>query len=349
MRPLTGATDLLTSRERCRSTADGLSPNPPTSASPVTCYITTEAELDAAEEAEIGSSQQTSPWHRQKLGIVDSSCRAATLHREPSSPNFQSGYTSPSLSSDRPDMTSSHQLQPPTPSWSAISGPPSAISSTSSRRQSLTASSVDIYGSSAASLERLPRREPTPMADTDNPAQQLIMPSLNVPRRRPFTEAGKALGKLKILVAGQNGMSRLSCSATSLFASCRSLIVSTGIGKTSLIRSLAQTCEHIVHMDPVDSPHVDHFNEIHASTRPCPWWQSTELNSFVSSSRRRRSSTDEVLDRNLCFVDPLIRNRSSVSLDIVGSSVIDLLTCRRLSVTKRRMSNLSSSRCYKSR
>ena len=34
---------------------------------------------------------------------------------------------------------------------------------------------------------------------------QLIMPSLTVPRRRPFSEVGKSLGKLKIMVAGQTG------------------------------------------------------------------------------------------------------------------------------------------------
>lgn len=34
---------------------------------------------------------------------------------------------------------------------------------------------------------------------------QLVMPSIQMPRRRPFTTRGKAMGKLKILVAGQAG------------------------------------------------------------------------------------------------------------------------------------------------
>lgn len=36
-------------------------------------------------------------------------------------------------------------------------------------------------------------------------APQLVMPSINMPVRRPFTEKGKEVGKLKILVAGSKG------------------------------------------------------------------------------------------------------------------------------------------------
>jgi hypothetical protein len=48
------------------------------------------------------------------------------------------------------------------------------------------------------------------MADNqghDTSIPQLIMPSLTVPHRRPFSEVGKSLGKLKIMVSGRNGMS----------------------------------------------------------------------------------------------------------------------------------------------
>lgn len=38
-------------------------------------------------------------------------------------------------------------------------------------------------------------------------APQLIMPSLMMPIRRPFTERGKALGRLKVLLAGGSGKS----------------------------------------------------------------------------------------------------------------------------------------------
>ncbi|KAM5345556.1 hypothetical protein ACJ41O_011417 [Fusarium nematophilum] len=77
------------------------------------------------------------------------------------------------------------------------------------------------------------------------------MPSLTVPRRRPFSDVGKSLGKLKIMVAGKSG-----------------------IGKTSLIKTLAQRCEHIVHMDPIEHGSAVHATETYASSRPHPWWRS---------------------------------------------------------------------------
>jgi hypothetical protein len=41
--------------------------------------------------------------------------------------------------------------------------------------------------------------------------------------------------------------------------------------------------------------------EIHASTRPYPhWWTDVEETRVL---RRRKSSIDEILERNLCFVD----------------------------------------------
>lgn len=34
---------------------------------------------------------------------------------------------------------------------------------------------------------------------------QLVMPSIQMPSRRPFTTKGKAMGKLKVMVAGETG------------------------------------------------------------------------------------------------------------------------------------------------
>lgn len=39
----------------------------------------------------------------------------------------------------------------------------------------------------------------------DSSEQELVMPVLTVPHRRPFTETGKSIGSLKILVAGRKG------------------------------------------------------------------------------------------------------------------------------------------------
>ncbi|KAA8614754.1 CDC3 Septin family protein [Pyrenophora tritici-repentis] len=128
---------------------------------------------------------------------------------------------------------------------------------------------------------------------------QLVMPVMQMPTRRPFTTRGKAMGKLKVMVAGE-----------------------TGLGKSSLIRSIVQACEDIVHVDPLSpSPLIaqsrppksrsrtrkaghagtTRVTETHASTKPYPhWWADIEESRVL---RRRKSGTDTVLERNICFVD----------------------------------------------
>ncbi|KAF3902251.1 Septin-4 [Arthrobotrys entomopaga] len=125
---------------------------------------------------------------------------------------------------------------------------------------------------------------------------QFIMPTIKMPSRRPFTARGKELGRLKVLVAGDSG-----------------------IGKTSLIKSIIQANEDIVHVDPwvytTPSSSVtssfyggkdtigttNTLTEIYGSTKPYPTWWSDFEDSRVL--RRRKSSGETVLERNVCFVD----------------------------------------------
>lgn len=103
-------------------------------------------------------------------------------------------------------------------------------------------------------------------------------------------------------------------------------------GKTSLIKSLVQLCEDIVHVDEVPSPVSQPPRprptsrsqtgprqnaaskttcvEIYASTKPYPtWWSDLEDSRIL---RRRKSTGDVVLERNLCFVDTgVVGNASS--------------------------------------
>ena len=51
--------------------------------------------------------------------------------------------------------------------------------------------------------------EDDPLPDIQDSAPQLIMPSIKMPSRRPFTDRGKAMGRLKILIAGDSGMQSL--------------------------------------------------------------------------------------------------------------------------------------------
>lgn len=110
---------------------------------------------------------------------------------------------------------------------------------------------------------------------------------------------------------------------------------STGVGKTSLIKALVQSCEHIVHIDPIAShsnalisqssgtrrgrskssrnqTRTTEISEIFASTRPYPEWWS-DLDDF-QLLKRRKSVDDTILDRNICFIDtPGYSDGASVS------------------------------------
>jgi hypothetical protein len=78
-------------------------------------------------------------------------------------------------------------------------------SSPSSRRNS----ELDFYTDEAASQAIVSSGEderdmPSEVLDSSS-ASQLVMPSISMPSRRPFTEKGKNMGKLKVLLAGDSG------------------------------------------------------------------------------------------------------------------------------------------------
>ncbi|KAF1841857.1 uncharacterized protein K460DRAFT_291569 [Cucurbitaria berberidis CBS 394.84] len=186
---------------------------------------------------------------------------------------------------------------PPIPPSAMPSSPKSV--SLHSLKLSDEESTLDDLASQAITSSGEEEEDATVQEDAVSSFPQLVMPSIQMPTRRPFTTKGKAMGKLKIMVAGQ-----------------------TGIGKTSLIRSIVQLCEDIVHVDPLSpSQSFSHppppksksrkgktehtattrITEIHASTKPYPhWWTDVEESRIL---RRRKSSVDAVLERNICFVD----------------------------------------------
>lgn len=205
-------------------------------------------------------------------------------------------------------------LQSPAPSASLPSSPKST--STRSFRHSDEDSIQDDAGSQAvASSGDEDADSPPEMQDS---APQLIMPSIKMPSRRPFTQRGKDIGRLKVLIAGDSGK---PFSVQMMVESHADH--STGVGKTSLIKSIVQLCQDIVHVDPLSSspptlpstqptkrpsksrttslPLTRQITEVYASTRPYPsWWSEFEESKIL---RRRKSMGDTVLERNLCFVD----------------------------------------------
>nr|XP_036577561.1 heat shock protein [Colletotrichum truncatum]KAF6784559.1 heat shock protein [Colletotrichum truncatum] len=189
--------------------------------------------------------------------------------------------------------------RPMTPVLGEVSGPCSAISSSSSRRNSL-AGSLSEYQESFVMSAFCASEASRPLSNYGSEGvQQFIMPTISVPSRRPFTEVGKSLGRLKILVAGKSGL-----------------------GKTSLIKAITQSCQHIVHVDPTlpvvpasagllpldahpnDPPICQgtfQITETFASTKPYPpWWKEPAQSSPIPNTG---SSVDMILDRNICLID----------------------------------------------
>lgn len=95
--------------------------------------------------------------------------------------------------------------RPITPLMLAASGPASAISGVSSRRNSVTASLSEENASQALSMSMELEPEVSPSMMDSGSAPQLVMPSIKMPSRRPFTEEGKRIGRLKVLIAGDSG------------------------------------------------------------------------------------------------------------------------------------------------
>lgn len=100
--------------------------------------------------------------------------------------------------------------QPITPLMLATPGPASAISGASSRRNSLTASLSDEIASQALTMSLELEPEISSVMMDSGSAPQLVMPSIKMPSRRPFTDEGKRIGRLKVLVAGDSGAYRTS-------------------------------------------------------------------------------------------------------------------------------------------
>lgn len=150
---------------------------------------------------------------------------------------------------------------------------------------------------------------------------QLVMPSIAMPARRPFTERGKRMGRIKIMVIGPHG-----------------------VGKTDLIQSICRICDDVVHVDPptclpshatsaADVMHAEARTpcvETLASTRPYPsWWTDMESRRMLL---RRKSMGEGVLERNLCFID---------TPDVGDEQVVEQLS-QLVDATMRRTASLES-------
>ncbi|EFY87505.1 hypothetical protein MAC_06482 [Metarhizium acridum CQMa 102] len=300
MRPLPSAITNSSGRDQNHDNCDTLSQPKPVAS--LDCFITTESSL-MDDDSTQGRAEAISTV--QDYTYTQKATTNQNMHE--SDGPWLLPQPDPAPSSAASSNAGQGRSLPPTPVFASSHGPGSANSIPSSPGElSSVAMSEDAH-SLSASLSELPPSH-SPVTDTSpivprGLTPQLVMPSLTVPQRRPFSEIGKSLGKLKVLVTGRRG-----------------------IGKTSLILAIAQSSAHIVHMDTVVSASKDMATDVYASTRPKPWWR-TDLDHDLSG-RRRSSTSDQVLDRNICFVDcPVYGDDiqgSSPAVDYVESRLAQL-------------------------
>lgn len=124
---------------------------------------------------------------------------ASTGYSSPSQPS-QENHSPPSMSQSLASLSFSSQAP--------LSSIPSSPKSTSNRSfRHSDEESMDDGGSQAiASSEDDDAELRSSIQDS---APQLIMPSIKMPSRRPFTERGKGMGRLKVMIAGDSGMRKI--------------------------------------------------------------------------------------------------------------------------------------------
>lgn len=124
------------------------------------------------------------------------------------SPSFKSsGDVSRNVSPSHERRPSQTTLSRPySPLSLGSPAPPSLLSCTHSRRNSDDGSYMDDLASQAvASSGDEEQAVGLGLMDSGS-APQLVMPSIKMPSRRPFTEKGKSMGRMKVLIAGDSGM-----------------------------------------------------------------------------------------------------------------------------------------------
>ena len=114
-------------------------------------------------------------------------------HEHPSPPSMSHSTTSLSLDSQAP-----------------LSSLPSTPKSTSNR--SLRPS--DEESTDEQAILSSEEEEVEHQQGLHDSAPQLVMPSIKMPSRRPFTERGKAMGRLKVMIAGDSGMAKETFKST---------------------------------------------------------------------------------------------------------------------------------------
>lgn len=156
----------------------------------LSCFITTEADLDLTSESS-----------RPEVHAYKRSLSSSPL------PSGRSGQRRQQPKPASPSDVALAISKPLAPTFIEPFGPASDISIPSSPEMAFSSSlSEEPDSMSLAELSpvRSPHQQPASNA-AGSSIPQLVMPSLSVPRRRPFSEVGRSLGRLTLLVTGQAG------------------------------------------------------------------------------------------------------------------------------------------------
>ncbi|KAK2032784.1 hypothetical protein LX32DRAFT_611214 [Colletotrichum zoysiae] len=330
MRPLPGSNAFAGNASSSDGASDSFASASQSTATQMSFILTNESTIDSSLTAQCSLAPRLRDQRKQTahtmLGDISTPNRELSIAPLPTVPRSTSALPPRDASAHRSVPTASmpprisqtppplFTSQPMTPVLYGVSGSCSAISSSSSRRNSLVGSLSEYQESFVMSAFGASEHGQPQSAYSGEAAQQFIMPTINVPNRRPFTETGKSIGRLKILLAGRSGL-----------------------GKTALIRAITQSCSHIVHVDPTmpvamasagllpantlpnDPPILQgtfQITETFASTKPYPpWWKESLQPSCVSGTG---SVDDTILDRNICLVDTPGYQETCRPVDTVG-------------------------------
>jgi hypothetical protein len=122
------------------------------------------------------------------------------------SPTLKSSTESRNVSPSHQRRASQATISRPfTPLSFGSPAPASILSSPDSRRNSDVGSYMDDVASQAIVSSGDEDRDTGSELIDSGSAPQLVMPSIKMPSRRPFTERGKNMGRLKVLIAGDSG------------------------------------------------------------------------------------------------------------------------------------------------
>lgn len=219
MRPTQAALDQAESRPRKLSAADPSTlPSDRLSATPSTFFLSRDAESSQSPTERRGSSRLVTEAVSSLQDFIDDTGSASkpTQHivdGRRSGSRRRSTIRPTTFDRSRRESSAdrhSHTQEPiervvtpsPLPSMAtSLPESPQSLSSRSVPRSDEGGISDDTSSQAVVSSEDdAEAGDPPPLIQNSQP--ELIMPSIKMPSRRPFTERGKRLGKFKILVAG---------------------------------------------------------------------------------------------------------------------------------------------------